>query len=598
MGYTSLRDMVDGGGAGQSGDTFKGPGAIDNIANAVGIKPLGSGGGSTSSPSNDRDSSDSRGRDMMDRQSSDRGDNERLNSGGSAVKTVTPTAPAVPQKTPTQTIGDLVKGAYKGGTDPTKVFDDPNSFINGDMKLANKVPDMDKNAAGTTLDRSKYALDTDRLSVTAQTATAETIQQVKEKLAATYDADKAAGKVATEGQSTAAQGKVSDEAIMKAEQIDIQGAATGTNKDGSTNEFGKALNTWATQDISRLIDTSTVAGKLLAQELGDGNYTDTKATVQGQMEILSKQFVDADGNPKIPSWAAATARNVSKIAAFKGMTGTAATAAMSQAIMEASLPMAQQDAQFFQTATMANLSNKQQSTIQKASVLANLELANLDARTQAAVQNSQAFLQMDMQNLANEQQSEIVNTQSRVQALLEDSRAENAARLFGAQSANDFTKFYDQLNTQIAQYNTTQVNGMRQFNTDQVNSTRQFNASLENSRELFYKDMQFNVDMANAKWRQTVVTTETSMKFEAARQDVQNLFGLSTEAMSRMWDREDAILNYTWQSTEGAADRDLERYLGERKADSADKAQKSADQQALGAGLFEVGKFLFTGGLF
>jgi hypothetical protein len=40
-GYTSIKDMFDGGGAGKSGSTFSG-GAISKVANSLGIKPMGS----------------------------------------------------------------------------------------------------------------------------------------------------------------------------------------------------------------------------------------------------------------------------------------------------------------------------------------------------------------------------------------------------------------------------------------------------------------------------------------------------------------------------------------------------------------------------
>jgi len=314
-----------------------------------------------------------------------------------------------------------------------------------------------------------------------------------------------------------------------------------------------------------VIDTSTVSGQLLAQELGEGNYTDSKATVQGQLEILSKQFTDpVTGEPKIPSWAAGTAREVSRIAAFKGMTGTAATAAMSQALMEASLPIAQQDAQFFQTVTLENLDNRQQMAITKAQVLSNMDLANLDARMTAAVENSKSFLQMDLANLDNRQQTEIVNTQARVQALLEDANTENSARLFRAESQNDFTKFYNQLNTQIQQFNAEQQNAMERFNAGEVNDTSQFNARLENQREQFYRDMQYNVDLANARWRQTVETANTEMQFQAAKTDVQNIVDLSNEALNRIWDREDGILAYTWKANQNELDREVDLYSIEK----------------------------------
>jgi len=45
-GYTSLRDMFDGGGAGTSGSTYSG-GPLSNTLNTLGVKPAGSGGSSS-----------------------------------------------------------------------------------------------------------------------------------------------------------------------------------------------------------------------------------------------------------------------------------------------------------------------------------------------------------------------------------------------------------------------------------------------------------------------------------------------------------------------------------------------------------------------
>ena len=101
----------------------------------------------------------------------------------------------------------------------------------------------------------------------------------------------------------AVTGQIKDQNLVDADslQIDMTGAATGINVDGTVNETGQALNDYAIQKFSDIIDTSTVSGKLLADQLGEGNYTDSKATLLGQMEIISGQFVDSNGNPKIPS---------------------------------------------------------------------------------------------------------------------------------------------------------------------------------------------------------------------------------------------------------------------------------------------------------
>jgi len=473
------------------------------------------------------------------------------------------------------------------GRRPQDILNDPTAFLTGKMaSLQENTPQMDPNAAGTNLDRNAYTIDPSRLNVTAQTAQiASDVPTLATKQAQGYTAATSLDQIASQAQATAQQGNVSNQSLVDAEQLDVDATEAGQNA------VGRALNDAQTLNISRVIDTSTTSGRMLAQQLGDGNYTDSKATMKGQLDILSDEFTDAvTGDPKIPSWAAGAAREVSRIAAFKGMTGTAATAAMAQALMEASLPVAQQDAQFFQTATLENLSNRQQMAVTKAQVLSNMEFANLDARMTAAVENSKAFLQMDLANLDNRQQAEIVNTQARVQSILEDTRSENAARLFRAESQNDFTKFYDQMNTQIRQFNNEQRNAMERFNTGEINDTRQFNASLENQRELFYKDMQYNVDLANARWRQTVETTNTQMQFEAAKTDVQNIVQLSSEALNRVWDRADNVLDYAWRSSETALDREnkilLAEMTGDAQRDAADSSAKGSIWGAVaGAGI-------------
>lgn len=471
-------------------------------------------------------------------------------------------------------------GTGMAGLDSAQnIVNDPNSFLTPEMKLENSVPTIDQGAGNLDPNAEKYQMDTGGLNVGVTTPDAVTYDPnaiPTNQGAETYDAV-TTGEAVEGALGEAATGEVSDEAIVEAEQIDMKGTATGYNADGTVNYTGQALTQFATQNISTMIDTSTVAGKLLAQELGEGNYTDTKATVMGQLDIISQQFEGPNGEPKIPAWAQATARNVSRIAAFKGMTGTAATAAMSTALMEATLPIAQQEAAFFQTVTLKNLDNKQQMTINRANVLAKMDQLNLDARMQAAITNSKNFMDMDLANLANEQQMAVVNTQARVQSILEDAKSENASRMFAAESANDFQKFYDNLGAQINMHNINQINEMNKFSAGEINSAAKFNADLENNREQFYREMQYNIDVSNAKWRQTVTLAEAEMAFEAASQDVQNMFNLSVEAQNQLWDRVDALLDYNWKSNETALDRETRL----EEARLAGSAAKSAGRSSM-----------------
>lgn len=474
------------------------------------------------------------------------------------------------------------------------IIDDPAGWLKANgASLVDKLPNLDPETAGTLLDPTNpnYLLGDSPNVVVATTGDAATVDGVVNPGAETYDASTTADQLGTDATTVnAATGEIRDENLVDAEQIDMQGAATGVNADGTVSVTGEALNDFATQNISNIIDTSTVAGKLLAQKLGEGNYTDSKATILGQMEIISAEFKDSNGNPVIPPWAQALSRDVAKTMAFSGISGTAMTAAMSNAIMEATLGIAEKEASFFQTLTTKNLDNRQEAIINKAAVLAKFEVANLDARQAAAVQNAKAFLEMDLANLTNEQQAEVINTQAMVDALFNDQAAINAARLFGAEQANDMQKYYDNMNAQISLQNAEQINQMAKFNTGEINDGREFNSKLEQSRQEFYANMQYNLDLANAKWRQTVATTNTEMEFEAATLDVKNTLDLSTEAMTRMWDRVDNLLDYIFKGWNAEADRDATILAAEIRAQSS----SSGGGNSIVDGLFKLGAAWIT----
>lgn len=456
----------------------------------------------------------------------------------------TPVTKIVPGKP--ETDGEINIADYGG-----QAAHDPKIAISDEMTLTGKAGKYSDEQISAGEIQDQDVLDPNQFDGSVAQGTTKDANAPVNPGTAGYQAATTEDKVAGED-ITAAQGTLSDQSKIKASQIDVEGAEKGTTP------LGKAL-----KDFAFL----------------DPNNVDAKATIIGQMDILQSQFKDSSGNPVIPHWASGIARNVQKMAAFKGISGTAATAAMSQAILEGTVQIAEKDAKFFQTLTLTNLNNKQQSIIQKASVLANLEMANLDTKTAVAVQNSKNFLAMDLANLDNQQQANILNSQHRIQSILEDARAINAQRLFTAESENEMNMFYDNLGAQIEQFNAAQYNAMSQFNADEANSMTQFNQQMANARDLFYRDMQFNIDIANAKWRQTVATNETQMAFEAAAFDVKTAVDISQEQLNRIWDRSDALLDYLWKSTENELDRDSALIIAQLQANT----QTSVASAAAGA---------------
>ena len=479
---------------------------------------------------------------------------------------------------------DVVGGVNVADTSGA-IVNDAEAFIDArEGNLSDRVEDVDANAQGTNIDGTEYNMDADGLNVAAATAGVDTAASVtKPNSATTYEASTAFDSVYA-NQAEAATMDTNEKAIVDAEGIvlDQDGLATGRNEDGSINTTGVALNDFAHQNISTVIDTSTIAGKMLAQNLGEGNYTDSKSTVKGQLEILTAEFTDSvTGEPKIPTWAAGISRSVSRSIAFKGMTGSAATSVLAQAMIEATLPIAQADSKFYQTLTVKNLDNKQQMIINKANVLSKMELANLDVRTSLAVNNAKTFMQYDMANLENEQQAEIINTQSKVQAILEDANQTNVARRFNAEAQNDMDMFYDNLGATIDMYNTSQRNEIEMFNTGEKNEISQFNSSLENAREQFYMNMQYKIDESNAKWRQTVTLTNSEMQFQAAATDVKNILGLTTESLNQLWDRTDSLLDYAWKQGENEKDRELQIEIAKMELEAARAAAKAKSKSGL-----------------
>ena len=507
------------------------------------------------------------------------GDNDDNNSpstgggGGDSSPAPAPApAPAEPESAPL-TAEEILKMAEDAGIatsneDIQAMIDDPAAFLESKgMTLADLVALNDPDAEGTNLDPSNpnYELGDAPYYDPEIVENTETVKDEGKGTVTLYDASTVTNLMGGESTTVdAVTGEVTDNMLVDPDdvQIDVEGIGKGEGV------LGEALNDFASQDISNIIDTSTVAGKLLAQKLGEGNYTDAKATVLGQMKIISAEFKDSNGNPRIPEWAQGLSRQVSRQMAFGGVTGTAYLETMSNALMQATLGVAEKDAAFFQTVSLKNLDNRQQAIVNKANVLAQFEVANLDARQAALVNNAKAFLQMDLTNMSNRQQAEVINTQSMVQALFTDQAAINAQRLFTAETNNDFEKFYDQLSVNVGQFNATQMNSMAQFNAGSKNSAMQFNSEMENQRQQFYANMQYNIDVANAKWRQTVETENNRLKFEAASTDVKNMLSLSQEGMNQLWDRLDSIFDNIWKSAENELQREAQIIAAEIGAQS------------------------------
>ena len=449
-----------------------------------------------------------------------------------------------------QSVLDMAEaaGLISSQDEKNAILADPMKFLDDrGLKLSDVVPSLDANTDGAQIgDMEEMADISPEVSTVDNVAT---VDNVTGEPISTYDA--ATNTITDDMKVDAVTGEIDDDNLVNAEDYVIDTEAISEGK----GPLGKALNDFASQNISSIIDTSTADGKLLAQALGEGNYTDSKATVLGQAKLIAAEFKDSNGNARIPAWAQGVARDVSKTMTFGGLSGTAATESMANAIMEATLGVADKDAKFFQTVTLKNLDNRQQAILNKAKTIATVDLANMKAHEVAAVQDAKAFLQMDLSNLTNEQQSEVINKQIMKDALFTNTAAENAARLFASQESNDAAEFYANMNVAIDRDNANTINTLAKFNAGEINDNREYVAELRNNREQFTAKQQFFIDKYNGDWIQKVATTNTQMNFDAASFDVKAALGISQEAQNRLWDDADNILDYIWKSS----DNDMQR---------------------------------------
>ena len=366
--------------------------------------------------------------------------------------------------------------------------------------------------AGETLNADQYQVNADGLQVPTTEAATNQAATPEQTAANTYEAAQTEA-----AQMEGAQGQVSEQAQVDPAQGQL------------SEETLAGLNEYANQDVS----------------------FDPRATVQYQYE----QLMDFEAG-EIPEWARGAMKTAQQQMAARGMGASSmAAGASTAAIMQAAMPIAQQDAQVFNGLMLKKMDQKAQATFLKAGYLAEMDMANLNNRQQAAVMNAQAFLQMDMANLGNLQQAAVVNSQMRQQALLSNQAAQNAAEQFNATSQNQTDQFFASLASQINMFNAEQANAMEQYNAGQSNSMNRFWAELESARDQFNVQNRMVIDQANAEYLRMINTQNTAMQNQANYVNAMNLLNMSNTAMANeiLFARD--LAHFTFQSSENAQNR-------------------------------------------
>ena len=301
--------------------------------------------------------------------------------------------------------------------------------------------------------------------------------------------------------------------------IDAKTAAIDTARDAVKTKVGdftaqERYNLVAKENIEAA-QQKELSDKVNAQK----GIVSKDATVQGQLESLMAQF---DGG-EIPAFAAGAIRTAEQRLAARGMGASSmAGAAIVQAAMEASTPIAAADAETYRRMQELNLNNRQQ----------------------AEVLNAQMSLQLDVANLNNEQQARVTNVANRVQSLFTDQAAINSSRQFNAANEQQNDQFFANLFNDTAKFNTAQTNGLRQFNAGQENAIEQFNSTLADNREQFNQKNAIIIDQANAVYRRNINTSNTAIANAEAEYNTRNLFNISQNAQNRLLQEQRDQINF------------------------------------------------------
>ncbi len=180
-------------------------------------------------------------------------------------------------------------------------------------------------------------------------------------------------------------------------------------------------------------------------------------------------------------------------------------------------------------------------------------------------------------SLAQQQQANVLKGQFEQQRLLSNQSAENAARQFNSASENQTQQFMASLNAQVNQFNVAQANATAQFNTQQknaaearrvgieadinkanaaiVNQTKQFNQQLDFQREQWNAANQQAVQQSNVNWRRKANLADTAAANAINQQNVQNAFGLTSSAVSFLWQELRDQASFDFQFADNTATR-------------------------------------------
>jgi predicted HNH restriction endonuclease len=169
--------------------------------------------------------------------------------------------------------------------------------------------------------------------------------------------------------------------------------------------------------------------------------------------------------------------------------------------------------------------------------------------------------------------------QSLASVFMSDTAAENAALQFNASSSNQVDMFFSNLQTQIQQSNVDQRNAMERFNAGEANAISQFNSAQQNARDQFNANNALVVAQANTQWEQAITTMDNAAQNQANRDAAIVANNLTETTYNNMLQQERDALDYAVR----IADReDQQEHALTLQGISNDAAASAASGTAVG----------------
>ena len=391
------------------------------------------------------------------------------------------------------------------------------------------------------------------------------------------------------GAADAAKAAVFTEQIQAAtaspsDKATVQGQLTGLMEDfegGATPAWAAgAMRTATAQMAARGLGASSMAGQAIVQATMEAALPIAAADAQTVAGFEMQNLSNRQARAMLAAQQRATFMGMEFDQDFQARVSNAAKISdIANMNFTAEQQIALENSRAANSMNMANLTNNQAMVMANASSISQLETENLTNQQQAAVQNAQNFLGMDMANLTNRQSIEVFKAQSMQQTILTDVAAENAAKQFNATSENQTTQFLANLNSQIAQFNSSQANAISQFNAGQTNANREFVAKLQEQRNQFNATNSLAIAQANAVWRQNTSTLNAAADNEANMEFAKTTNGLTAKSIDEVWQRERDIMDMFFNSEESAKDRTLSLMIADKDADAARMQLEYAEER-------------------